>query len=77
MPRKLTAENGSKSLMIGEFFVEVEVHNEEYCGCDECDYCQMVQDDGAAPTITIKVPVPWDTIKDIYNRLVVFHTNTI
>jgi hypothetical protein len=73
MPKKLSAENGSKALMIGEFFVEVEVPSEEYCGCDECDYCINVQDYDASPTVMQKVPVSWDMIKDIYDKLVEFH----
>lgn len=36
MPRSLTAGNGAKSLLNGEFFETVEIPNEEYCGCGEC-----------------------------------------
>lgn len=68
MPRSLTAENGAKALLYGEFFETVEVSNEEYCGCGECDYCQDFPD--TEPTVQIKVPVSWSTIKEIYAKVV-------
>ena len=65
MPRKLTAENGAKSLMIGEFSEVVEV---TCSACDqddeECDVC-----DGSGFYMQ-KVPVSWSTIKYIYARAV-------
>lgn len=68
MPKTLTAENGAKALLMGEFFEEVEVTNPEYCGCGACDFCAHY----AQPpeTIIIKVPVSWTTIKDIYKMAV-------
>lgn len=68
MPRSLTAENGAKALLIGEFFESVEIHNEEYCGCGKCDYCMDFPD--TEETITLKVPVSWTTIKEIYKKIV-------
>jgi hypothetical protein len=68
MPRSLTAENGAKALLIGEFFEEVEIPNEEYCGCGECDYCIDFPD--TEETIIQKVPVSWTTIKEIYAKIV-------
>lgn len=70
MPRSLTAENGAKALLIGEFFEEIEVSNEEYCGCGKCDYCIEIQDENATETLIQKVPVSWDTIKKIYDKVV-------
>ncbi|WP_159522801.1 hypothetical protein [Sunxiuqinia indica] len=70
MPRSLTAENGAKALLIGEFFEEIEVPNEEYCGCGECDYCIEIQDEDATETVIQKVPVSWDTVKRIYEKVV-------
>lgn len=70
MPRSLTAENGAKALLMGEFFEEIEVPNEEYCGCGECDYCIEIQDEDATETVIQKVPVSWDTIKRIYDMVV-------
>lgn len=68
MPRSLTAKNGAKSLLNGEFFETVEIPNEEYCGCGECDYCHDFPE--TEETITIKVPVTWTTIKEIYAKIV-------
>lgn len=70
MPRSLTSKNGAKALLMGEFFEEIEVPNEEYCGCGECDYCIEVQDEDATETVTQKVPVSWTTIKEIYAKAV-------
>ena len=70
MPRSLTAENGAKALLMGKFFEEIEVPNEEYCGCGECDYCIETQDEYATETVIQKVPVSWDTIKRIYDTIV-------
>ncbi len=70
MPLRLTAENGAKSLLSGEFFEYIEVINEEYCGCGECDYCIEIQDEDAAETNIQRIPVSWDTIKEIYLTIV-------
>jgi hypothetical protein len=70
MPRSLTSENGAKALLMGEFFEEIEVPNEEYCGCGECGFCIEIQDENGSKTIIQKVPVSWDNIKKIYDRLV-------
>ena len=56
MPRRLTAENGAKALLIGEFFEE-----------HECSYYDA---DGELVEYTEKVPVSWDTIKEIYKKVV-------
>ena len=52
MPRALTAENGAKAAMIGEFWVDYEYTNED------------------GEEHTIKVMVPWTTIKEIYEMAV-------
>lgn len=59
MPRELTAENGAKALLQGEFFVEADdiCPNCEGDGCDECDDTGYVQ---------CLVMIPWSTIKEIY-----------
>jgi len=49
MPRKLTAENGAKALLIGEF---AEAFDPDNCG---------------NPYV---VPISWDSIKNIYKRIV-------
>jgi len=67
LPSSLTAENGAKALLIGEFFEEIEVWNPDACGCDEedCEDCEMEPE-----FYTRKVPVTWDTIKRIYDTVV-------
>ena len=61
MPRELTAENGAKALLIGEFTETVK--NPAYCGCGEefCDACEVESD-----YKYLTVPVSWTTIKAIY-----------
>jgi len=56
MPRSLTAENGAKALLMGEFF---EVHE-----------CRYYDEDGELVEYTEKVPVSWTTIKEIYAKIV-------
>ena len=62
MPRRLTAENGAKALLMGEFF-------EEY----ECSY---YDEDGELVEYMKKVPVSWDTIKEIYKKIVAHYGTT-
>lgn len=66
MPRELTAENGAKFLMIGEFQETLELSclscNPE--DSDECEHCE------GSGLVYVPVPVEWDTIKRIYARLV-------
>lgn len=61
MPRELTAENGAKALLMGEFFEVVDLE----CGaCDqdneECECC------GGNGSYTYRIPIGWDTVKEIY-----------
>jgi hypothetical protein len=62
MPSELSGENGGKYLMIGEFFEEVSVRCEE-CddGCNECGFGGYRKE---------KIPVSWETIKQIYKKAV-------
>ena len=73
MPRDITAENGAKALVIGEFFEMVEVPNPDYCGCNNCDFCDNHPD--AEPTVKTCIPIRWTTIKQIYARLVDHYEN--
>ena len=69
MPKELTAENGAKALMMGEFYVETDIE------CPECiedkiygiwgdnDECELCNDLGF---IIKKVPIDWSTIKEMY-----------
>ena len=56
LPRKLTAENGAKYALIGEFFEQYEYVEED--------------EDGELVRKTGTVPVQWDTIKRIWDRAV-------
>ena len=66
MPLSLTAENGAKALMMGEF------SEGSYVSCPDCycidegedkDSCETCLGEGE---LYQKVPVSWTTIKDIY-----------
>lgn len=60
VPKRLTAENGAKGALSGEFSETKFVNCPECFGDDECETC-----DGSG-RIEIKVPVSWTTIKDIW-----------
>lgn len=62
VPCKLTAENGAKSCMIGEFTEQTEISCPECFGDDECETW-----DGSG-MIEVTVPVSWTTIKDIWAK---------
>ena len=68
MPRSLTAENGAKALLSGEFFIEIPEPYYCDCGEDGCTACELTEDDLLTPTQ--QVPVPWTTIKQIYAKAV-------
>jgi rRNA maturation endonuclease Nob1 len=63
MPKALTAENGAKAALIGEFTIE---HEATCSGCyydepdEDCEVC------GGEIHYIEHVAVPWDTIKDVY-----------
>ncbi len=68
MPRELTAENGAKAALGGEFFEKIAVPcpeclwERESLECDNCDSTGKVQRE---------VMVSWTTIKAIYAMAVV------
>ncbi|MCB5311949.1 hypothetical protein [Yersinia intermedia] len=68
MPESLTAENGAKGTLSGEFFTETDITCEE-CGgdCDEDDPCKHCNDLGVQ---TVRTAIGWSTIKDIYKMAV-------
>lgn len=68
MPRSLTAENGAKALLSGEFFVEIREPYYCDCGDEDCEACELTETDSL--TATRQVPVPWATIKEIYAKAV-------
>ncbi|HEL8025024.1 TPA: molecular chaperone DnaJ [Escherichia coli] len=62
VPKRLTAENGAKSALSGEFSETTFISCPECFGDDDCDTC-----DGSG-RIEIKVPVTWTTIKSIWDK---------
>ncbi|CAH1462898.1 Protein of uncharacterised function (DUF551) [Klebsiella pneumoniae] len=62
VPMRLTAENGAKDALSGEFSETKFVNCPECFGDDECETC-----DGSG-RIEITVPVTWTTIKDIWAK---------
>ncbi|WP_227626508.1 DUF3850 domain-containing protein [Klebsiella oxytoca] len=62
VPMKLTAENGAKGVLSGEFSETKFVNCPECFGDDECETC-----DGSG-RIEITVPVTWTTIKEIWAK---------
>ncbi|MBL4891479.1 MAG: hypothetical protein JKX91_06590 [Rhizobiaceae bacterium] len=65
MPTELTAENGGKYLMMGEFFEVVEL---ECSACDQDDEdCEVCSGNGS---YTYRVPISWPAIKEIYAKAV-------
>lgn len=66
MPKELTAENGAKGLLSGEFFEEIKVP------CIECYADDGVDDDClecfGSGELSHKVLVSWTTIKEIYAK---------
>lgn len=63
MPLTLTAANGAKCALSGEFKVSRTVRCHE-CGGEGCDDC------ADAGEFEEEITVPWDTIKDIYRAAV-------
>ena len=68
MPRRLTAENGAKALLIGEFTLEVTMDCPECSEMEEpsegCEICDGEGEYGQKHTIS------WDQIKFIYSKAV-------
>ncbi|HCU0655031.1 TPA: hypothetical protein OUF52_002045 [Klebsiella quasipneumoniae] len=62
VPMRLTAENGAKGALSGEFSETKFVNCTECFGDDECETC-----DGSGK-IEITVPVTWTTIKEIWAK---------
>lgn len=64
MPLELTAENGAKAALMGEFSINFPMR----CCCqgeqDDCEVCR-----GSGEYVQ-PVNVPWTTIKDIYKAAV-------
>lgn len=72
VPRRLTAENGAKAELSGEF--EEPIPNPWQCGCGECQLCKDYPD--LAQEETIEHVVSWTVIKAIYHRAIDFFTRS-
>lgn len=73
LPRKLTAANGAKALLMGEFF-EVITITCPVCDGDENTIIDCF-DCGGSGEITTQTAVSWTTIKAIYNKIVEHYGN--
>ena len=60
MPKTLTAENGSKGLMSGEYSVKFTTYYDD--------------EGGESHEFVNEETIPWTTIKDMYKKLVEYHT---
>jgi len=72
MPKRLTAENGAKTALIGEFKESIIVTCANCCGdgADPEDCDETCEDCGGSGSYSISVPVQWTTIKEIYEKAV-------
>ncbi|MFV3289157.1 hypothetical protein ACNFBR_10490 [Pseudomonas sp. NY11955] len=65
MPKRLTAENGAKALLLGEFKLEVTQECQECREQDEpVEGCEICDGEGVYGQCHI---IPWDKIKYIYS----------
>lgn len=68
MPRRLTAENGAKALLLGEFKVHVTQECQECADLDEPDeHCEICDGEGEYCQHHM---ISWDQIKFIYSKAV-------
>lgn len=68
VPTKITAESGHKYALMGEFCESVKITCPECWGDDEADVdCEICYGHGE---FTQRVPIEWDTIKRIHDRVV-------
>lgn len=68
MPRKLTAENGAKALLLGEFKLEVTRECPECAELEEpAEGCEICDGEGEYGQRHV---IPWDKIKFIYSEAV-------
>ena len=66
MPKKLTAENGAKGLLSGEFHEYVPVECPECLGTGDDSYHEDCPECKGEGKVNQRVTVSWDTIKNIY-----------
>ena len=68
IPSRLTAENGAKALLIGEFFETIKVPNLDY------DY-ESEYHDGEPEYLTQEVSISWTNIKNIWETAIDYFQN--
>lgn len=79
LPKELTAENGAKALLIGEFSESISIPNPDYCeeNCEDCIHegTRSIDDTCREEYFVQDVPVSWTTIKEIYKKIVKHYQN--
>lgn len=63
MPERLSAENGAKAALSGDFHVSTSIR----CGCDDDPKCELCDSENMIP---LSLPIGWPTIKAIYAKAV-------
>jgi len=72
MPKELTAENGAKGLLSGEFYETIKVDCLAFgdiCHDENCEDCK------GTGSMEQRIPIQWTTIKEIY-AMAVKHLGT-
>jgi hypothetical protein len=72
LPRKLTAENGAKKLLVGEFFENRAFECPECSDDVDCVSCDLCDGSGQ---IYDHIMISWTTIKAIYDKIVEHYGN--
>ncbi|MGE8466504.1 MAG: hypothetical protein ACN6QE_10300 [Pseudomonas putida] len=70
MPKRLTAENGAKAMLLGEFRLEVTRECPECLELDEPAECCEICDGEGEGEYAQRHTIPWDKIKFIYSEAV-------
>lgn len=75
MPKALTAANGAKKLLIGEFKERVSItccvcDGSGIYGYDQYEYEEVCPDCDGAGEYSLYVQVSWPTIREIYKKAV-------
>ncbi len=70
MPRRLTAENGAKGLLSGEFHESTDIECPECLGDGDDSYGDDCPECSGTGKVQQRITVEWDTIKRIYDMAV-------
>lgn len=66
MPESLTAENGAKQLLLGEFYESITLQCNECNGLGYDDHLMPCDACDGSGEYSQRVPIEWTTIKEIY-----------